>query len=92
MLAVHAVGPRRLPASFEWLPFASSCEVEQWNSDDPIPRKDLEQGVVGAHGLLCRLSDRVDKKLLDAAGANLRVISTLSVGVDHLALDEIKKR
>lgn len=26
------------------------------------------------------------------AGAGLRVISTLSVGVDHLALDEIKKR
>jgi hypothetical protein len=25
-------------------------------------------------------------------GANLKVISTLSVGVDHLALDEIKKR
>ena len=25
-------------------------------------------------------------------GANLKVISTMSVGVDHLALDEIKKR
>lgn len=25
-------------------------------------------------------------------GANLRVVSTLSVGVDHLALDEIKSR
>lgn len=24
--------------------------------------------------------------------ANLKVISTMSVGVDHLALDEIKKR
>lgn len=25
-------------------------------------------------------------------GANLKVISTFSVGVDHLSLDEIKKR
>lgn len=25
-------------------------------------------------------------------GANLKVISTMSVGVDHLALEEIKKR
>ncbi|KAL6046039.1 hypothetical protein STEG23_001467 [Scotinomys teguina] len=71
---------------------AADCEVRQWNSDDPIPRKELEQSVVGAHGLLCRLNDQVDKKLLDTAGANLKVISTLSVGVDHLALDEIKKR
>ncbi|KAK2119991.1 hypothetical protein P7K49_001377 [Saguinus oedipus] len=69
-----------------------NCEVEQWDSDEPIPNKELERGVAGAHGLLCLLSDRVDKRLLDVAGANLKVISTLSVGVDHLALDEIKKR
>ncbi|XP_055434528.1 glyoxylate reductase/hydroxypyruvate reductase isoform X1 [Bubalus kerabau] len=71
---------------------AADCEVEQWDSDEPIPREDLEQRMAGAHGLLCLLSDRIDKKLLDAAGANLKVISTMSVGVDHLALDEIKKR
>ncbi|XP_004874634.1 glyoxylate reductase/hydroxypyruvate reductase isoform X4 [Heterocephalus glaber] len=66
--------------------------MELWDSDEPIPSKELEQRVAGAYGLLCLLSDRVDKKILDAAGANLKVISTLSVGVDHLALDEIKKR
>ncbi|XP_054545334.1 glyoxylate reductase/hydroxypyruvate reductase isoform X1 [Talpa occidentalis] len=71
---------------------AADCEVEQWDSDEPIPTKELERGVAGAHGLLCLLTDRVDKKILDTAGANLKVISTLSVGVDHLALDEIKKR
>ncbi|KAF5917782.1 hypothetical protein HPG69_013619 [Diceros bicornis minor] len=71
---------------------AADCEVEEWDSDEPIPDKELERGMTGAHGLLCLLSDRVDKRLLDAAGANLKVISTLSVGVDHLALDEIKKR
>ncbi|XP_043421556.1 glyoxylate reductase/hydroxypyruvate reductase isoform X1 [Prionailurus bengalensis] len=68
------------------------CQVEHWDSDEPIPDKELERGVAGAHGLLCLLTDRVDKRLLDAAGANLKVISTMSVGVDHLALDEIKKR
>ncbi|XP_062938448.1 glyoxylate reductase/hydroxypyruvate reductase [Cynocephalus volans] len=71
---------------------AADCEVEQWDSDEPIPSEELERGLAGAHGLLCLLSDRVDKRLLDAAGASLKVISTLSVGVDHLALDEIKKR
>lgn len=71
---------------------APDCEVEQWDSDEPIPNKELERGVAGAHGLLCLLSERVDEKLLNTAGPNLKVISTLSVGVDHLALDEIKKR
>ncbi|XP_008533152.2 glyoxylate reductase/hydroxypyruvate reductase isoform X1 [Equus przewalskii] len=71
---------------------AADCEVEEWDSDEPIPSQELERGMTGAHGLLCLLSDRVDKRLLEAAGANLKVISTLSVGVDHLALDEIKKR
>lgn len=56
------------PALLSGLSFAFSCEVEQWNSDEPIPSKDLERGVAGAHGLLCLLSDRIDKKLLDAAG------------------------
>ncbi|ELK12999.1 glyoxylate reductase/hydroxypyruvate reductase isoform X2 [Pteropus alecto] len=84
---------RRIPAEGRAaLARASDCEVEQWDSDEPIPYKDLERGLTGAHGLLCLLSDCVDKKLLDTAGANLKVISTLSVGVDHLALDEIKKR
>uniref|UniRef100_A0A2K6EUM0 Glyoxylate reductase/hydroxypyruvate reductase n=1 Tax=Propithecus coquereli TaxID=379532 RepID=A0A2K6EUM0_PROCO len=84
---------RRIPPEgIAALTRAADCEVEQWDSDEPIPDKELERGLAGAHGLLCLLSDRVDKRLLDAAGANLKVISTLSVGVDHLALDEIKKR
>ncbi|ERE81772.1 glyoxylate reductase/hydroxypyruvate reductase-like protein [Cricetulus griseus] len=91
LMKVFVTGPFP-PEGMAALAKAADCEVEQWNSDDPIPRKKLEESVAGAHGLLCRLTDRVDQKLLDAAGANLRVISTLSVGVDHLALDEIKKR
>uniref|UniRef100_A0A8C0XE20 Glyoxylate reductase/hydroxypyruvate reductase n=1 Tax=Castor canadensis TaxID=51338 RepID=A0A8C0XE20_CASCN len=84
---------RRIPPEgWAALAQAADCEVEQWDSDEPIPSKELERGVAGAHGLLCLLSDSVDKRLLDIAGANLKVISTLSVGVDHLALDEIKKR
>lgn len=63
-----------------------------WDSDEPVPREDLLKGVQGAHGLLCMLSDKIDAEVLDAAGPNLKVISTLSVGFDHLAINEIKKR
>uniref|UniRef100_UPI00398F2924 glyoxylate reductase/hydroxypyruvate reductase-like isoform X2 n=1 Tax=Pristiophorus japonicus TaxID=55135 RepID=UPI00398F2924 len=69
-----------------------SCDVEHWDSDDPVPRSTLLKGVAGAHGLYCLLTEKIDKELLDAAGPNLKVISTMSVGFDHLSLEEIKKR
>lgn len=85
---------RRIPQEgMKLLSAASSvCEVCQWDSDEPVPRAELLKGVQGAHGLMCMLSEKIDAELLDAAGPNLKVISTFSVGYDHLAMDEIKKR
>ncbi|KAH0628461.1 hypothetical protein JD844_009668 [Phrynosoma platyrhinos] len=68
------------------------CSVQQWDSDEPIPQSELLAGIAGKDGLFCLLSDRIDKEVLDAAGPSLKVISTLSVGYDHLAIPEIKKR
>ncbi|XP_071764584.2 glyoxylate reductase/hydroxypyruvate reductase [Centroberyx gerrardi] len=84
---------RRIPQEgMKILSQAGVCQVSLWDSDEPVPRAELLKGVEGAHGLLCLLSDKIDAEVLDAAGPNLKVISTLSVGFDHLALDEIKKR
>uniref|UniRef100_A0A665T6L0 Glyoxylate reductase/hydroxypyruvate reductase n=1 Tax=Echeneis naucrates TaxID=173247 RepID=A0A665T6L0_ECHNA len=74
------------------LALTAPCEVSLWDSDEPVPKAELLKSVQGAHGLLCLLTDKIDAEVLDAAGPNLKVISTLSVGFDHLALDEIKKR
>uniref|UniRef100_A0A8C5C4P0 D-isomer specific 2-hydroxyacid dehydrogenase NAD-binding domain-containing protein n=1 Tax=Gadus morhua TaxID=8049 RepID=A0A8C5C4P0_GADMO len=84
---------RRIPPEgAKLLSQAGVYEVAQWDSDEPVPRAELLKGVEGAHGILCLLSDKIDAELLDAAGPNLKVISTLSVGFDHMAMDEIKKR
>ncbi|KAF7668007.1 hypothetical protein LDENG_00036860 [Lucifuga dentata] len=84
---------RRIPQEgMKILSQAGVCEVSLWDSDEPVPKTELLKGVQGAHGLLCLLSDKIDGDVLDAAGPNLKVISTLSVGFDHMALDEIKKR
>ncbi|XP_030421981.1 glyoxylate reductase/hydroxypyruvate reductase-like isoform X2 [Gopherus evgoodei] len=84
---------RRIPREgLAALSQAGVCSIQQWESDEPIPRSELLAGVAGKHGLLCLLSDRIDKEVLDAAGSNLKIISTLSAGFDHLALEEIKKR
>nr|XP_025955157.1 glyoxylate reductase/hydroxypyruvate reductase-like isoform X4 [Dromaius novaehollandiae] len=91
--AMEVFVTRRIPAAgLRALSEAGGCTVRQWDSDEPVPRAELLAGVAGKQGLLCLLSDRIDKEVLDAAGSSLKVISTMSVGFDHLALHEIKKR
>ncbi|KAM9795169.1 glyoxylate reductase/hydroxypyruvate reductase [Neosynchiropus ocellatus] len=80
------------PEGFNVLSSSGVCEVCMWDSDEPVPRDELLKGVRGASGLLCLLSDKIDTEVLDAAGPNLKAISTLSVGFDHLDMVEIKKR
>uniref|UniRef100_A0A4W5JH72 Glyoxylate reductase/hydroxypyruvate reductase b n=1 Tax=Hucho hucho TaxID=62062 RepID=A0A4W5JH72_9TELE len=75
------------------IPPEGSHFFDLWDSDDvPVPRKELLQKVKGVDALLCVLTEKIDAELLDAAGPNLRVLSTMSVGFDHLSLEELKKR
>lgn len=84
---------RRIPPEgMQILSSAGVCEASVWDSDEPVPRTELLKGVQGAAGILCLLSDKIDAEVLNAAGPDLKVISTLSVGFDHLALSEVKKR
>ncbi|XP_072260631.1 glyoxylate reductase/hydroxypyruvate reductase-like [Pyxicephalus adspersus] len=84
---------RRIPPDgIKILQQSGSCEIEQWDSDDPVPRSELLKKVAGIQGLYCLLTEKIDKEVLDAAGPSLKVISTMSVGYDHLSLDDIKKR
>ncbi|GFQ71019.1 hypothetical protein TNCT_160501 [Trichonephila clavata] len=69
-----------------------TCDVKVYNEDKPIPRDALLKGVVGIDGLLCLLSDPIDKEVLDAAGPQLKVIASMSVGFDHIDIEECKKR
>ena len=55
-----------------------------WPGDLPPTREQLLERVRGVDGLLCLLTEKVDAELMDAAGAQLKVISSMSVGVDHL--------
>ena len=62
------------------------CQAEVWEEGRPITREEFLERVRGKNGLLVMLSDQVDAALMDAAGGELRVISTYSVGVDHIDL------
>jgi lactate dehydrogenase-like 2-hydroxyacid dehydrogenase len=67
-------------------------DVRLWDSDEPIPRATLLEQVKGIDGLYCLVTERVDDELLDAAGPSLKVVSTLSVGYDHIDVKACRKR
>jgi glyoxylate reductase len=64
---------------------AARTRLEIWRGPGAPPRAALEAGVARAEGLLCLLTDRVDAGLL-AAAPRLRVVSSCSVGLDHIDL------
>jgi lactate dehydrogenase-like 2-hydroxyacid dehydrogenase len=70
----------------------AACEVKHWDSDDAIPRATLLEWVRGVAGFYCLLTERVDDELLDAAGPALRVVSTMSVGYDHIDVAACHRR
>ncbi len=59
---------------------------------DALDREKLFQNVRGVDALVCMLGDKIDSKVMDAAGPNLKVISCYSVGYDHVDIDEATKR
>lgn len=45
-----------------------SCDVTCWESDDAIPREDLFKNVKGVDAILCMLTDKIDREVLEQAG------------------------
>jgi lactate dehydrogenase-like 2-hydroxyacid dehydrogenase len=70
----------------------SACTVRQWQSDDPIPRPVLLEWAEGMDGIYCLITDRIDDAVLDAAGPHLKVVSTMSVGYDHVDARALRAR
>ncbi|MDD2921734.1 MAG: D-glycerate dehydrogenase [Anaerolineales bacterium] len=58
--------------------------LDIWDGELPPSREELVQRARGADGLLCLLTDKIDGDVMDAIGSQLKVISSMSVGVDHI--------
>ncbi|XP_068153260.1 glyoxylate reductase/hydroxypyruvate reductase isoform X1 [Drosophila tropicalis] len=69
-----------------------SCDVSTWKEALPVPREELLRQVVGKDALYCALTDKIDAAVLDAAGPQLKCVSTISVGYEHIDVAECKKR
>lgn len=66
-------------------------EVEVWPGRLPPTAEELAAGVRSAEGLLCLLTDKVDRDLL-AAAPELRVISNYAVGSDNVDVEAAAER
>ena len=61
----------------------AAADVNVWPGEMPPSPEELRQACARADGLYCMLTDTVDAALLDAA-PRLKVVSTMSVGYDHI--------
>lgn len=66
------------------LPLKELFHADVWPREMPPARAELLERVRGVDGLLCLLTEKIDAELMDAAGPQLKVISSMSVGVDHV--------
>jgi len=68
------------------VPLRDQYELLMWSGRDAMPEATLQNWLSDAEGLLCALSSPITESVMHAA-KQLRVISTISVGVDHIDLN-----
>ncbi|NWF64861.1 MAG: D-glycerate dehydrogenase [Chloroflexi bacterium] len=73
-------------------PVLEFCDADVWEDEMPPSREVLLEKVRGVAGLLSMLTDRVDAKLLDAAGPQLKVVSNHAVGFDNVVVADATAR
>ncbi len=63
-----------------------------YKEDKKIPRKELLRRVKGADVILSLLTERIDGKVFDAAGPQLKMVANYAVGFNNVDVEEAKKR
>ncbi|MGC8600384.1 MAG: 2-hydroxyacid dehydrogenase [Nitrososphaeria archaeon] len=77
----------------EWIKFLkdNGLEVKAWDSPVPPTKTWIKENIRDADALLCSLVNRIDSEIIDAA-KKLKVISTFSVGYDHIDVNHAKSK
>lgn len=82
---------RRLPQDPREI-LGDAFELRTHGADRPITRAELLDAVKGVSGLLCLLSDRIDRELFEAAGPSLKVVANFAVGYNNIDVAEAARR
>src|SRR5690606_1786469 len=62
------------------------------STNRPLKPSELKHMAKNVDAILCFLTDTIDKDVIEAAGPNLKIISTYSTGYEHIDVIEAKKR
>jgi glyoxylate reductase len=71
---------------------SKECNVILNKTSRPADRAEIIKNVVGKDAILCTVSDKIGAEVMDAAGPNLKVISSYSSGYDHIDVKEATAR
>lgn len=82
---------RQIPESGLALLRDHGYEVDVYEQDQIIPRKELLKRVKGVDALLPLLTDTIDGEVLQAAGPSLKIVANYAVGFDNIDLAAAKK-
>ncbi len=68
----------------------AACEVERLD-ERPIPHARLVERVAGKQALLCLLTEKIDRAVLEA-GRDLKIVANIAVGYDNIDVAEARAR
>jgi len=71
---------------------AEHFDVEYWTGSDRPSRAEVLSRVSGKDALICLLTEKVDRELLDAAGPSLRIVANVAVGFDNIDVPACTER
>ncbi|MFC4558640.1 2-hydroxyacid dehydrogenase [Virgibacillus kekensis] len=73
-------------------PYRKSFELLMWDEEEtPVPRDVLLQEAKGADGVLCLLTEKIDREFFDTAGS-LKVVANMAVGFDNIDTEAAKEK
>lgn len=66
--------------------------INQLAKNRPAKREEILEGVKGVDALVCMLTDKIDKEIMDNGGLNLKIIANMAVGFDNIDLNAARER
>ena len=81
---------RQIPASGLEL-LQGTCDLKIWHEDSVVTQDWLLEHIGRAEGVFCLLTDQMNRSVLEE-GVNLKVVSTMAVGFDHINVAECTRR
>ncbi|MEH6549362.1 MAG: D-glycerate dehydrogenase [Pseudomonadales bacterium] len=70
---------------------AEHCELDVWQGEGKVPRDYLLEHAAKADGLVCLLTEKIDRALLNVC-PRLSAVSSMSVGVDHVDVSALNEK